>query len=91
MDTQEVTADSSPFDGLGAAAYPVAAAFAVAYDMPEVWAALRYHARTRGPDLTWWLMADAFRRWQDSGTREICHLAFCDLLEKASEWLEERS
>lgn len=90
MQTQEIVVERSPFDGLGDAGRVVAAAFAAAYDMPEVWAALRFHRTTQRQDFTWCLDSQVFRFWQDSGTREICHLAFCDLREKAAEWLEGR-
>jgi hypothetical protein len=81
---------ASPFEAMGAAGKPVATAFAVAHDIAEVWAALRFYKRMTGSDFTGCLMGCHLRYWQDRDY-EINELAFLDLRERAQDWLEGKS
>jgi hypothetical protein len=85
-----VAARLAPFDAMGTAGKPVAAAFAVAHDIAEVWAALRFHKRMGGGDYTAYLMGCHLRYWQDRDY-EIGELAFVDLRGRAQDWLEAQS
>lgn len=88
----ELPTPLGPFDRLAQRsqedAKAVALAFATSHQMTDVWAALRFHRRMSGADLTGYLIGCLFAEWQTGHDRDMSDLAVSELRELAHEWLE---